>query len=584
MKKTLLFLAALLISFGVSVAKTTYTYSLVITQGLPSNDKPYVYPNKNNVYYYEIELNPAPPNGSFAIGNFTVTIENGTIQNVSNPVPENTEFSVMFNDVPNQQGSVKISAATPTDTSAVILKTGSVTGYSCPIASLKDQIPNLIVSDFPPMGSKQVITAQVDDVIYPGISVSNGLGGITNLKAENYQWTLPPNWTASGHNGTTFYTGSNEKKITITPDNITGGDIKVQAFNYYLSAGSETKSCNMGRVLSFITYPPSIAYGDNTPRTFSVTAFAGVTYEWSSPSGWQINGQGNTLEGLNLNSVNITPSICSFDTIKVRVKKDGDISQWYNFPTQITNTPSISCSSSTVTQFDPLTFTLNNIDPNNIQSVTFSNNVYKSGNQGLDYNVALVAAGNIEVDISVLLKGCSTPITFKKQFTVSPSLITITGPNTVCCVGNSTFTLENPPPVPVYWTVSNPSIFTVTPSGNSASVIQTGIGGGGTLSARIGSSSGLVVATKMFSSCTSMPITFRDQTINTSQSVECCNDITVRNVIINADFVIRSIGVITIGNDVIIGSNGALLLNAMNNGQVVFDDMFDIGAGRVEIW
>lgn len=48
----------------------------------------------------------------------------------------------------------------------------------------------------------------------------------------------------------------------------------------------------------------------------------GMTYEWSTPSGWKINNGGNTKEGLELNSVSITSSVCPTDGIvKVRLKK-----------------------------------------------------------------------------------------------------------------------------------------------------------------------------------------------------------------------------------------------------------------------
>jgi len=87
--------------------------------------------------------------------------------------------------------------------------------------------------------------------------------------------------------------------------------------------------------------------------------------------------------------------------------------------------------------------------------------------------------------------------------TITPCATTISGSGTVCYSGNN-FTLLNPPPDTIYWTVSNTSIFTVTSSGNPSKVTRIGISSGSaTLSARVGSTSGTVVATASISTCTS---------------------------------------------------------------------------------
>jgi len=237
------------------------------------------------------------------------------------------------------------------------LQAGDPTQFSYKIASLKGKVPDVTLSNSnPSMGDTQAITAQLwSDMEFTGIYESNMVGSAT-LKADNYEWTIPSGWkaVASGTKTGTFTLSAAASKngISITPDNFTTGEVKVRAMNALGSAGSEYKTFPMDRGgFKFITYPPSIAYGDNTPRTFSVTAFAGVTYDWSIPPGWQISGQGS-------NSVTITPSICSFDTIKVRLKKDNDTSQWLNCPMQITSFPDISSSSSTANQYDLFTFTL----------------------------------------------------------------------------------------------------------------------------------------------------------------------------------------------------------------------------------
>jgi len=62
---------------------------------------------------------------------------------------------------------------------------------------------------------------------------------------------------------------------------------------------------------------------------------------------------------------------------------------------------------------------------------------------------------------------------------------------------SSSFQLINPPTGTIYWTVSDPSIFAVNSSGNPTTVTRVGIGTSGvTLSARIGSVNGTMIASK----------------------------------------------------------------------------------------
>ena len=77
----------------------------------------------------------------------------------------------------------------------------------------------------------------------------------------------------------------------------------------------------------------------------------------------------------------------------------------------------------------------------------------------------------------------------------------ITGPDEVCYSG-SQFTLNNPPSGTIYWTVSITSIFSINSSGNPTTVTRIGTGTGSvTISARTGSTSGPVIATKTIKPC-----------------------------------------------------------------------------------
>ncbi|MCL2652158.1 MAG: hypothetical protein FWD60_14190, partial [Candidatus Azobacteroides sp.] len=309
MKHIFLFLAALLASLCMSVAKTTYTYKLVRTDFY--SKEPYVYPNKNGTYYFTIVLNPTPPNGTSGIGNYNLTVENGKFQytgnNAWNGVAEGANIEVIFDDVSTQYGIIKIATAQSKDT-ANVLQAGDTIQRSYAIASLKGKTPDITLSNSnPSMGSIQPITViSLNDMEFQGIYISNGFGGSTTLKVEDYEWILPSGWqTSKGNKGTFTLNVSDSKNISIIPDLFTIGEFKVRGMNTLKSAGSDYKTFTMDRGFRFTSYPTSITFGDNTTRTFSVAAFPGLAYEWSVPAGWQINsGQGT-------NTVSITPGFCS---------------------------------------------------------------------------------------------------------------------------------------------------------------------------------------------------------------------------------------------------------------------------------
>ena len=80
---------------------------------------------------------------------------------------------------------------------------------------------------------------------------------------------------------------------------------------------------------------------------------------------------------------------------------------------------------------------------------------------------------------------------------VASVLLTISGPGEVC--SSSSFTLQNPPSGTIYWTVSDPSIYTVTSSGNPTTVTRGSAYGSAVLYAHSGSTSGPVIAAKTIS-------------------------------------------------------------------------------------
>ena len=80
----------------------------------------------------------------------------------------------------------------------------------------------------------------------------------------------------------------------------------------------------------------------------------------------------------------------------------------------------------------------------------------------------------------------------------------ISGNNPVCHSGSS-FKLSNPPLGTIYWSVSNPSVFSVSSSGNPVTVTRIGVNNvynsTVTLSARTGSTSGPVIASMFIDAC-----------------------------------------------------------------------------------
>ena len=57
-------------------------------------------------------------------------------------------------------------------------------------------------------------------------------------------------------------------------------------------------SISFTRKFGFTAYPTSVPFGKTQTNTFTTQLVKGMTYEWSTPSGWKINNGGNTKEGL----------------------------------------------------------------------------------------------------------------------------------------------------------------------------------------------------------------------------------------------------------------------------------------------
>lgn len=486
----------------VSIANI-YTYKLVKPNGESAEN--YVYPNTPGLYSYKIQLSGPANYSGFNKGRFDVTLEYGQFSDGTSKmtnVPENTTFSVTWTNIANPgnnvHGIVRISAATAVDAPADMLKAGDPIQFSPLIASLKGQMPSFaVLGANPPMGTKQQLTAKVfEDMIYPGIFEKNIYGVYENKKVKNYQWTLPPNWKTvpQGKTGT-FITDPDVKEIVVETDYFTPGTINVRAVNDIGTAYSETASQNFDRGFSFTNYPSSpISFGQTSTYTFAVTPVSGITFEWEVPSGWQINGQGNVLEGVNLNSVNVTTSsFCSNSSVvRVRLKKDAEVSGWFTCIYPGVSQPVISIATSPIYQFEDVSLLISNIPPSIISSVNWSGDgVVTTSSQGAGAKLVFTKSGKITLTAAVLLNGCSTPIPYTQDVIVGSHRLSISGPSQICEQG--TYTIDHlSAGVTLVWSATPSGVVSLHPNGNSVTLTKVS-GGSVALSATINNS---VIVTK----------------------------------------------------------------------------------------
>ncbi len=481
-----------MLSFSFLTAKTTYTYTLV--NSVKELDGNWVYPKASNLYEYYVSLTP-DYNGQ-APGEFTISLENGKSSEGKTEwkVYSNERFYVIWDDIANDgdvDAIIKIKNKRVIDTASTILNAGSPIELSHKIASLKGKIPNASINPLnPEMGSIQPITGSVSEMKYWSL--------MQNFVADNFEWTLPAGWKVIKNNDSiltgTFSLNLNDHPISIIPDYFTTGQIKVRALNELGSAGSEYKTFIIDRGFAFTSFPTSITLGDTDAKTVGVTAFSGVTYEWNVPEGWKINGQGNTLEGYQMNSVNITPSFCNTGgntKVRVRLKNSEETSaSWLDSSINI-SIPSVSLSPTTIYQFEETNVSLLNINTTNIQSITYSGNgVCDNVSQGA-HKINFTQSGTVVLTISIQMNNCNNPLTYKDTITVLPSRISITGPTHVCPLSTAIFEVNNSPGNYSWACSSN-----LTPvSGNQGSFTTASSGGTAWVSINV---CGIEVARKNF--------------------------------------------------------------------------------------
>ncbi len=354
------------------------------------------------------------------------------------------------------------------DPSNFTLQKGSVQQFIRKIASLKGQIPSLGAGPNRLINDNSQMLAIVTDMEYPGINEGTG-----SKLVKQFEWTLPAGWRTTSNQYGTFITNPDVKLITIIPDKVNVGSIKVRAVNDIASAYSEYDSIYFDRGFSLTNYPTSITFADNSPKTFSTTLFNGITYEWSAPVGSQINGQGNNYEALNQSTVLITPKLYSLtDTlIKVRLKKDNEISSWHIFPTKITEFPKVTINSTGVYQYEEVDFNFTNINFNDVQSITCSGTgVHFIRREGQICKFVLCETGTVNVTINIMKTGYDQPIVLEKSITVNPYRHSISGAGQIC--SSETYTVFNlPASSQITWSTSN-DLNVISGYNSTSAVIQ----------------------------------------------------------------------------------------------------------------
>lgn len=167
--------------------------------------------------------------------------------------------------------------------------------WTIPILSINGVVPGAIsgvTSINVNVTSNQIYS--VPQINYPNI----GSGDVSPKQVDSYEWEIPAGWIV--------VSGGTTRTITVTPDNCTGGVIRVRGKNTSCTAGpfySNWSTINLGRTVptpGTITGPISVICTDLSQKTYSVTSVAGTTYTWTLPSNWQ--GTSST------SSITVTPS------------------------------------------------------------------------------------------------------------------------------------------------------------------------------------------------------------------------------------------------------------------------------------
>ena len=244
-----------------------------------------------------------------------------------------------------------------------------------------------------------------------------------------FEWTLPNGWADKYGNKGTFTT--DKPSINIVTDELSMGVVKVRGVSdCNLYEYTNYSQITINRKFSFTDYPKEIKYGESKVYTYTVQQVAGIQYQWDFPSGWSISsgGSGNTISLLK--SAGATDA-----TVRVKLKKGSNESDWYKCPNSTIIPPDINIPSD-ATQFSDIIVSTS-VPSANIKSFTISGaGIETISGQGSNSLVCCFNnEGNIEAMISLTLNGSDTPYIFKKNITIKKFELTLTSPFYMCPYG-----------------------------------------------------------------------------------------------------------------------------------------------------
>jgi hypothetical protein len=221
------------------------------------------------------------------------------------------------------------------------------------------------------------------DVMY--LQNTGGTTGITQQRADGYEWVLPGGWSSSGSNGTVTTAA---ELININPDNgCRGGTATVRAF---VGCGSGRKysnsaSISLARVIPILTVSAPANYvgpscGNTAPVVFTVTPISCATdYRWVFPSGW---GQPAPVSSGTNNYISVQPSGTQSDAGSIIVTVTLDCgtqvvssAKTLTFLSPTISVPALVCSSGT-------SVTLSNVSETTTVTWSVSANMAINSGQG----------------------------------------------------------------------------------------------------------------------------------------------------------------------------------------------------------
>ncbi len=261
---------------------------------------------------------------------------------------------------------------------------GSITGASTvTVNTTTNQVYSIAQINFPNIGTAEIAPKEVN----------------------SYEWEIPAGWAVAG--------GGSTKSITVTPDNCSGGNIRVRGKSttctngpYYSNWSNVATIVRTIATPSVITGPASINCSDVSTKTYSISAVGGATsFTWTLPSGWTGTSTTTSItvtpNGLNAGTIAVRANGCSLQSAASSLPIAINLSNPAN-PLSVSG-PQFVCNSG------GSTFTLNNTLPNSTATwSTASPTYYVGSSSGSGFSATLQTTATVAAQTSITFN-VSTP-------------------------------------------------------------------------------------------------------------------------------------------------------------------------------